>query len=147
MIKFTNSVAPFVLVVANLILACAEPTAETPARTPVPAPRAHSVTEQVTKEPEPLAPTSPAPVSEPTRASESEYNRDITKATTSQGLTNAGIAWHALNTYAWDCEEVISRESQVGDYFVVTCSNGTKLRVYPRAGQHPRITNSSGGYD
>jgi hypothetical protein len=79
--------------------------------------------------------------SEPTRASQSEYNQDIMKATTSTGLTNADIAWHAVNTYGWDCEEVVSQEKSAREYFMVTCSSGTKLRVYPRAGKHPRITN------
>jgi hypothetical protein len=84
---------------------------------------------------------------EPTRASDSEYNGDITKATTSERLTKADIAWHALNTYGWDCEEVLSRGHQKGDYFIVRCSSGVRLRVYPRAGQHPRITNIHGRYD
>jgi hypothetical protein len=39
---------------------------------------------------------------EPTKASESEYNEDITKATTSYGLTKADLAWHANNTFGWD---------------------------------------------
>ena len=60
----------------------------------------------------------------PTRASESPYNQDIMKATTSQGLTKADIAWHALNTYGWDCDEVHAREVQVGDYYEVTCTSG-----------------------
>ncbi|QWF62937.1 hypothetical protein KM864_18700 (plasmid) [Ralstonia solanacearum] len=28
----------------------------------------------------------------------------------SEGLTKADIAWHALNTYGWDCEEVIKQD-------------------------------------
>lgn len=89
--------------------------------------------------------TTPVP-SDPTRASESEYNEDITKARTSRDLSNADLAWHAQNTYGWNCDEVVSREPQTGDFFVVTCSNGARLRVYPRSGQHPRITNEQGGY-
>lgn len=52
--------------------------------------------------------TAPAvePPPEPTHASESAYNSDITKAGTSVGLTKADIAWHAHNTYGWDCEEL-----------------------------------------
>jgi hypothetical protein len=84
---------------------------------------------------------------EPTRASESVYNRDVRKATTSRGLTNADIAWHAVNTYGWDCNEVVSRQPQSGEFYVVTCSNGTQLRVYPRSDAHPRITNMQGEYE
>jgi len=144
--KLTNSVASVILLAASVILGCAEPRTEAPVPAPEPATSVPVAEEQATKEaaqPEPAS----APKAEPTLASESEYNRDITKATTSQGLSNADIAWHALNTYGWDCEEVVARESQMGDYFVVACANGTKLRVYPRAGQHPRITNSGGGYN
>ena len=80
-------------------------------------------------------------------ASQSEYNRDITKATTSEGLSNADLAWHALNTYGWDCDQVVSRESTGPDgFYAITCSSGLRLRVYPRPGQHPKITNERGGY-
>lgn len=85
--------------------------------------------------------------SEPTRASESEFNHNITKAHTSRNLSNADLAWHAQNTYGWNCEEVTSREPQTRDFFVVTCSSGTRLRVYPRNKQHPKITNDRGGYE
>lgn len=141
-----NSAVPRFLVAASLLFGCSEPTPEAPA--PAPKSEASVTSEEVeaAREPAGQAPTE-VPAREPTRASESEYNQDITKATTSQGLTNADIAWHALNTYGWDCEEVVSREPQASDYFVVTCSSGTKLRVYPRTGQHPRITNSRGGYN
>jgi hypothetical protein len=83
---------------------------------------------------------------EPTKASESIYERNILQATTSDGLTNADLAWHALNTYGWDCDEVTKREPQRGEYFVITCRNGKKLRVYPRPGQHPSISNINGGF-
>lgn len=84
---------------------------------------------------------------EPTKASQSAYEKDIRKATTSEGLTKADLAWHALNTYGWDCEEVISKDAPTKDgYYVITCSNGTKLRVYPRKNKHPRITNIQGTY-
>jgi hypothetical protein len=84
---------------------------------------------------------------EPTKASQSVYEKDIRKATTSEGLTKADLAWHALKTYGWDCEEVISKDAPTKEgYFVITCSSGTKLRVYPRRGQHPRIANIKGGY-
>jgi flagellar basal body-associated protein FliL len=84
---------------------------------------------------------------EPTKAEQSSYNDDIKLATTSSGLTKADLAWHAMNTYGWDCAEVISRGEQTPDgYFLIYCGNGKKLRVYPRAGKHPKITNESGGY-
>jgi hypothetical protein len=85
--------------------------------------------------------------SEPTRASQSEYNQDIIKATTSVGLSKADLAWHALNTYGWDCNEVVSREERAGSYFIITCSSGIRLRVYPRVDQHPRITNIKATYE
>ena len=141
-LRLMNSVAFLSLVAASLLVGCAEPTHETPVPTPE---HEASATSGTVGEPAEQLPAD-VPAQEPTRASESEYNHDITKATTSEGLTKADIAWHALNTYGWDCEEVVSREPQVNDYFVVACSSGVKLRVYPRAGQHPRITNSSGGY-
>lgn len=85
---------------------------------------------------------------EPTKASESLYNSNILLATTSEGLTNADLAWHAANTYGWNCSEVVSKGNPTKDgYFLITCSNGKKFRVYPRNGQHPRITNMKGGYD
>jgi len=85
---------------------------------------------------------------EPSKATESAYNTDIRKATTSKGLTKADLAWHALNTYGWDCSEVVAKgETTPEGYFIITCANGTKLRVYPRERQHPRITNIRGGYD
>ncbi len=84
---------------------------------------------------------------EPTKAAQSSYEQDIRRATTSEGLTKADLAWHALNTYGWDCDEVVNRGAQMRDgYYVITCSSGKKLRVYPRPGQHPRITNIDGGY-
>lgn len=84
---------------------------------------------------------------EPTKATQSSYEQDIRHATTSEGLTKADLAWHALNTYGWDCDEVISRDAPTRDgYFVITCSSGKKLRVYPRPHQHPRITNFDGDY-
>lgn len=83
-----------------------------------------------------------------TKAIESTYNTDIRKATTSVGLTKADIAWHAVNTYGWDCDEVVSKDEMNSDgYFCIECSSGLKLRVYPRQGQHPRITNLNGGYE
>ncbi len=84
---------------------------------------------------------------EPTKAVQSSYGQDIRRATTSEGLTKADLAWHALNTYGWDCDEVVNRGAPTRDgYYVITCSSGKKLRVYPRPGQHPRITNIDGGY-
>ena len=85
---------------------------------------------------------------EPTTAKASYYNFDISKAGTSIGLTKADLAWHAERTYGWPCPEVISRGKMTsGGYFLIECSSGIDYRVYPRAGQHPRITNSRGTYE
>jgi len=84
---------------------------------------------------------------EPTKAVQSRYEHDIRLATTSEDLTKADLAWHALNTYGWDCEEVTKQDVPSKDgYYVITCSSGKKLRVYPRSQQHPRITNSNGDF-
>lgn len=88
------------------------------------------------------------PVAEPTKASQSPYNNDIRRANTSQGLTKADLAWHALKTYGWDCAEVVSRGQLTAEgYFVIECKSGKKLHVYPRPDQHPRITNEDGNYN
>jgi hypothetical protein len=94
-------------------------------------------------------PTNVEPIkAEPTKADSSSYNQDIRKATTSKNLSKADLAWHAQNTYGWDCAEVISKGKMLPDgYFYIECANGTKLRVYLREGQHPRITNANGGYE
>ena len=85
---------------------------------------------------------------EPTKASQSSYESDFLSATTSSGLTKADLAWHALNTFGWDCSEVISRgEMQKEGYYIIDCSSGTRLRVYPRNGKHPSIRNEQGGYN
>lgn len=44
---------------------------------------------------------------EPTKATESIYEKEIWRATTSEGLTKADIAWHALNSFGWPCSEVV----------------------------------------
>ncbi|WP_424947107.1 hypothetical protein [Candidatus Spongiihabitans sp.] len=83
-----------------------------------------------------------------TKASASVYNQDIRKATTSRDLSKADLAWHAQNTYGWDCAEVASkRENTSSEYFIIECASGKKLRVYMRDGKHPKITNESGGYN
>ncbi len=82
-----------------------------------------------------------------TKAVESVYNSDITLAYTSVGLTKADLAWHALNTYGWDCRDVVSVAEDIGDFYIITCRSRVQLRVYPRWGQHPRITNIRGTYE
>ncbi|WP_425952991.1 hypothetical protein [Ralstonia pseudosolanacearum] len=85
---------------------------------------------------------------EPTKATQSAYEQDMRRATTSDGLSKADLAWHALNTYGWDCDEVIKKEPPTKDgYYVITCSSGKKLRVYSRPQQHPKITNIDGSYN
>lgn len=78
---------------------------------------------------------------------QSDYSRDIRGATTSAGLSNADLAWHAVNTYGWDCSTVISKGEMTNDgYYPISCTSGIELRVYPRRGTHPKITNSNGSY-
>jgi hypothetical protein len=85
---------------------------------------------------------------EPTKAEQSSYNKDIRQATTSSGISKADMAWHAQNTYGWDCAQVVSQGEMTSEgYFFIDCSSGKKLRVYPRTGTHPKITNESGGYN
>lgn len=103
-----------------------------------------------------------------TRADESKLqealdNSDNSALYTSLNLTKADIAWHAVNTYGWNCEEVINIGEAVkitkktsvekrnfsdlkGVYYPLTCSNGKKLRFYPRFNMHPIITNANGSY-
>lgn len=78
------------------------------------------------------------------RASQSHV---IGNAYTSYGLSNADLAWHAKNTYGWNCNSVIRKAPQANSFYFITCGNGKRLRVYPRANKHPRITNENGGWN
>jgi hypothetical protein len=85
---------------------------------------------------------------EPRKADQSSYNNNIRQTTTSSGLSKADLAWHAQNTYGWDCAQVVSQGEMPSEgYFFIECSSGKKLRVYARPGQHPKISNESGGYN
>ena len=79
---------------------------------------------------------------EPTKALDSKLNlNNISGISTSEGLSKADLAWHAINTYGLDCDEVISKGKITEEgYFLITCSSGKELRVYPRNGRHPNIT-------
>ena len=81
---------------------------------------------------------------EPTKALDSNLSlNDIPSITTSDNLTKADLAWHAINTYGFDCSEVISKGQMTTDgYFLISCSSGLELRVYLRNNQHPNITNN-----
>lgn len=78
---------------------------------------------------------------EPTKALDSKLSLDnISKISTSDNLTKADLAWHAVNTYGFDCSEVISKgEITKEGYFLITCVNNLKLKVHPRKQQHPSI--------
>lgn len=103
-----------------------------------------------------------------TKVEQSRYNnlapREYYKEMKSEGLENADIAWHAKNTYGWNCDEVKSLgerinttgseindtylKSQIKGYYqIATCSSGKQLRVYPRKDTYPIITNINGGWD
>lgn len=85
---------------------------------------------------------------EKTKSSQSGYNDEYLSAGTSVNLSKADLAWHAQNTYGWDCSQVVTKGDMLsGGYFYIHCPSGKKLRVYPRSGQHPKITNSRGGYN
>jgi len=85
---------------------------------------------------------------EPTKAEDSKFNHDLSNAHSSRNLSKADLAWHALNTYGWDCSEVIAeKQSATEKYSVITCSSGLKLRVYKRSDTHPIVRNMKGGYE
>ena len=94
------------------------------------------------------APVQASPAKEVTKAEDSEFNHDLSNAHSSRNLSKADLAWHALNTYGWDCSEVVSEQQPpTTKYSVITCSSGLKLRVYRRSDAHPIIRNIKGGYD
>jgi hypothetical protein len=108
---------------------------------------------------------------EKTKASESKLNNmdiptlAVQRKLTSDGLTKADIAYWALNSYGYDCEEVKSvknvnyeidrmlqylTDSDIDAngiinglkspvYKDVTCTSGVKLRLYKRIGNYPYI--------
>ena len=103
-----------------------------------------------------------------TKATESRYNdmnpADYYTEMNSNDLEYADIAWHAQNTYGWNCSEVTNLDEPVstsgkelkdsylisqivGTYSIATCSSGVKLRVYPRTDTYPIITNINGGFE
>lgn len=95
-----------------------------------------------------VEPIEPSTSVELTKAEDSEFNHDPSHAHSSRDLTKADLAWHALNTYGWDCSEVIAEQQPPTEkYSVITCSSGLKLRVYRRSDAHPIIRNMKGGYD
>lgn len=102
------------------------------------------------------------------KASESRYNdinpSDYHIEMKSDNLQYADIAWHAQNTYGWNCAEITDLGSKIsttgqeikdpylisqlkGYYQVATCSSGVKLRVYARSDSYPIITNINGGFE
>jgi len=99
-----------------------------------------------------------------TKASQSKYNNNIRLATTSENLSKADLAWHAQNTYGWDCSEVVQVNNKYiktngkelkndsiknelkGYYYVITCSSKKQYRAYPRKNYYPVISNINGGF-
>ncbi|MFA5905168.1 MAG: hypothetical protein WC836_14640 [Desulfobacula sp.] len=84
-----------------------------------------------------------------TMIEQSKFNNETIRKGTSGNLSPADIAWHAQNTYGWDCPGIVEKyeEASPGNYFKVQCTNGKILRVYYRDGQHPKITNEQGTYN
>ncbi|MDD9806572.1 MAG: hypothetical protein OXU44_06470 [Gammaproteobacteria bacterium] len=83
---------------------------------------------------------------EPTKASQSSYNNNYRLATTSKNLSKADLAWHAKNTYGYNCSEVVSKREMTagGNILLIECIGGERLRVILRPGQHPLITDKIG---
>jgi len=55
------------------------------------------------------------------------------------------VAWHAVNTYGYDCPVIVAKSERRPDgFYLITCQNGEKLRVYHRIGKHPKITGRFG---
>ena len=106
--------------------------------------------------------------SDTTHKRESRYNTmspaDYHKEMKSINLQYADVAWHAQNTYGWNCAEIINMGNPIntngqelrqanliseikGYYNVATCTSGVQLRVYPRKDSYPIITNINGGWE
>ena len=84
---------------------------------------------------------------EPTKASESRcaplsFREVVKQCHTSEGLTKADLAWHATNTYGWDCDEVTSRGKDKGAYYIITCTAASApcLSASRRASENHRFT-------
>lgn len=107
-------------------------------------------------------------VTRATNVEQSKYNdvapSEYYKEMKSDNLDFSDIAWHAQNSYGWNCSEITSlgekvstngneiedsllRSQMVGYYQIATCSSGIKLRVYPRKDTYPIITNINGGWE
>lgn len=112
-------------------------------------PHAASGSTYVAVEPKAVPVASPANRAvEATKADDSMFNYDLSNAHSSRNLSKADLAWHALNTYGWDCSEVIAeKQSPAEKYSVITCSSGLRLRVYRRSDAHPIIRNIKTGYE
>lgn len=82
-----------------------------------------------------------------TRADESAFDHDFSNINSSRNLSKADLAWHAVNSFGWDCEEVVDQQFPPGlKYSVITCGNGLKLRVYPRKDAFPVIRDMKGHF-
>ena len=74
----------------------------------------------------------------------SRFNQSDLGQTTSTGLSYTELASHAVFTYGFDCDMVVSHgEMTHAGYYTVTCSSGVILRVYPRRGELPEILDSA----
>lgn len=127
-------------------------------------------TEKVTVTPAKKVASKPMPKpKELAKASESTLNETMHDLATqglltSEGLTKADIAYWALNTYGYDCEEVksvkyiargkeyledsdLNIESRIINpesfsYREVTCTSGQKLKLYKRHDYYPYIVEN-----
>jgi len=88
--------------------------------------------------------TAPPPVLG--RASASNMGERIDRQNSSYGLTYDDIAWHAVNSYGYDCPVITARQAmnEREGFYLITCESGDRLRVYPRDNQHPKITGQFG---
>jgi hypothetical protein len=126
----------------------ARATATPPAATAQPAPAAAPA--YVPPPPSPVTPPPAAtPVPAPAAAPVREPPLPVPAASSGDPALDGGLArvklddrqlaQHARNTYGFDCPEIVDRGAVRSGRYLVTCSNGTRLRVYEEPGL-PRIT-------
>ncbi|TWI57447.1 hypothetical protein IQ22_00663 [Pseudomonas duriflava] len=76
-----------------------------------------------------------------TRAEQSFFNAHPDWSNTSQNLSKADLAWHAVNTFGFNCPEVIKEKRILGSHHsIIICNTGTRVRVHPVINDKPLMT-------